>query len=80
MNNPYFEMSLLQYLYSHYKLEGFEEVLHSKRIKPILNYTDSHVIPTSLHSRENTLAASRKVGITFLFIFGNFSAGREKSV
>lgn len=37
MNNPYFEISLLQYLYSHYKLEGFEEVLHSKRIKPILN-------------------------------------------
>ena len=43
-------------------------------------YTDSNVIPTSLHSRENTIAASRKVGITFLSVFRNASDDCQKSV
>ena len=42
-------------------------------------YTDSNVIPTSLHSRENAIAASRKVGITFCGMRQNNTTQCQKS-
>ena len=55
-------------------------LLNVYRLPDTFSYTDSNVIPTSLHSRENAIAASRKVGIIFLSVFRNVSDDCQKSV
>ena len=37
MDNSYFEIALLKYLYSYYNLEKAEELLYTQKIEPILN-------------------------------------------
>lgn len=37
MNHLYFEISLFRYLHAYYRLEQFEQELHSKMVKPLLD-------------------------------------------